>query len=120
VLVIVLGIHFAMRSLAAKSLGHAVKIAAEIYGSRLDLAAAFRKSTGFLHSIFSRRPAGWSSLTRKRLHRVRQKSDTFVQKLNDSFANPSGTNPGEPRQEPLPAHANAPELPEQAGSPKTD
>jgi hypothetical protein len=120
VLVIVLGIHFAMRSLAAKSLGHAVKIAAEIYGSRLDLAAAFRKSTGFLHSIFSRRPAGWSSRTRKRLHRVRQKSDTFVQKLNDSFANPSGTNPGEPRQEPLPAHANAPELPEQAGSPKTD
>jgi hypothetical protein len=107
VLAIVAGIHFLMRSLAAKSLGHAVKIAAELYGNRLDLTTAFKKSTGFLHSVFSKNPAGWSSFTRKRLHRVRQKSDTFVQKLNDSFANPSGSDPGEIRQEPLPVQSTA-------------
>ena len=102
VLAIVAVIHFLMRSLAAKSLGHAVRIAAELYGNRLDLTTAFRKSTGFLHSIFAKNPAGWSSFVRKRLHRVRQKSDTFVQKLNDSFANPSGSDPVESREAPLP------------------
>jgi hypothetical protein len=99
-----------MRSLAAKSLGHAVKIAAELYGSRLDLATAFKKSTGFLHSIFARNPAGWSSFVRKRLHRVRQKSDTFVQKLNDSFANPSGSDPNEILQAPHPVQTTAADL----------
>jgi hypothetical protein len=44
------------------------------------------------------------------LHRVRQKSDTFVQKLNDSFANPSGSDPNEILQAPLPGQTTAADL----------
>jgi hypothetical protein len=109
-----------MRSLAAKSLGHAVKIAAGLYGNRLDITAAFRKSTGLLHSIFSRNPAGWNSFMRKRLHRVRQKSDTFVQKLNDSFANPSGTETAISSDEPLSVQARTTAVPAQNEPSKTD
>ena len=87
---VVLVVHFLMRSLASRSLTGAFSRDADAFRSRLYLPAAFRKSTGLLHSIFSKNPAGWTTFTRKRLHRVRQSSDTFVQKLNDRFTNPSG------------------------------
>jgi hypothetical protein len=100
---VVLVIHFLMRSLAAKSLSGAVRRAAEAFGNRLDLQGAFRKSTGWLHSIFSKHPAGWTGFTRKRLHRVRQNSDIFVQKLNDRFTNPSGADMVELQKNPVTA-----------------
>lgn len=92
VVAVILIVHFLMRTLAAKSLAGAVRRAAEEFSDKLDLKAAFRKSTGFMHSIFMKNPAGWNGFTRKRLAKVRQRSDEFVQRLNDTFTNPSGAN----------------------------
>ncbi|MEN8213879.1 MAG: dynamin family protein [Pseudomonadota bacterium] len=87
---VLLGIHFLNRNLAAMSLMGAAHKAAATIGHRLDLASAFRKSTRFFNSIFLGRPVGWGPLTRRRLSRIRQNTDNYVQKLNDRFTNPSG------------------------------
>ena len=51
---------------------------------------AFVKSTGFFHSIFSSKPAGWGSRVAKKLDGIRHDIDLFVQSLNDRFTSPSG------------------------------
>ena len=88
--VVLLGVHFVSRKLAAMSLTGAVHKAAAAIHNRLDLVSAFRKSTGSLYSIFLGRAAGWGPLTRRRLSQIRQNTDSYVQKLNDKFTNPSG------------------------------
>lgn len=87
---VLLGVHFLSRNLAAMSLTGAVHKAAAAIDNRLDLVSAFRKSTGFIYSIFLGRAAGWGPLTRRRLSQIRQNTDNYVQKLNDRFTNPSG------------------------------
>lgn len=53
---------------------------------------ALKKNTRWWRSIFSKRPAGWSKGTEKDVLDVIEHSSEFVQKLNDQFTNPSGTN----------------------------
>ena len=115
--VVLLGAHFVSRNLAAMSLTGAVHKAAATIHHRLDLVSAFRKSTGFLYSIFLGRAAGWGPLTRRRLSKIRQNTDNYVQKLNDKFTNPSGQ--GQPAahqasqtaSEPAPQPVEEPSLP---------
>ena len=52
---------------------------------------ALRKNTGLLRSIFFLKPAGWNSTTRQSVIDVIEHSSEFVQKLNDQFTNPSGS-----------------------------
>ena len=88
--VIIAAIHYGIRSLAAKSVAHKLTAEAEAAGLRGNLAKAFGRNTRFWRSIFARSPAGWGGGARRRLHKVRQDSNIYIQTLNDRFTNPSG------------------------------
>jgi ribosome biogenesis GTPase A len=91
VLVIALiAIHFGIRRLAAKSLLGAVREESKRPGHRVDLVSAFHHNTRFWRTIFARSPAGWGGGARRRLHKVREEANTYIQTLNDRFTNPSG------------------------------
>ena len=89
--VVVLGVHFGMRRLAARSLSRWLRKQQERVNRRLDLAGAFRHSTRFWRSVFATSPAGWGHRTRKALAELIAQADEYIQKLNDRFTNPSGT-----------------------------
>ena len=78
-----------------------------------DLVRAFLRNTKPWRSIFARTPVGWGRLARKRLKRVLEDTDTYVQTLNDRFTNPSGEDmvsvQNEPVRAPKAAEPAAPE-----------
>ncbi|MCP3667157.1 MAG: dynamin family protein [Gammaproteobacteria bacterium] len=90
VILTLLGVHFGIRSLAARSLSGMVKRMAETLNIRGNLPLAFARNTRPWRSIFSRKPAGWGRGSQKRLTQVIQDADEYVQTLNDRFTNPSG------------------------------
>ncbi len=55
-----------------------------------NLVTAFEKNTRLLRSVFNTSPHGWNRRVARKLREVTENSGLFVQKLNDSFANPSG------------------------------
>jgi len=58
---------------------------------KVSVKRAFVKNTQFFHSIFRPQVIGWGYFSRNTLRKVKIKADTFVQKLNDKYAMPSGT-----------------------------
>jgi len=86
VALVVLSIHVVVRRMYANQLVKTLD--KDISG---DLKAAFKKSTGFFHSIFKKNPSGWGRRSRKVVDSIRTATDQFVQKLNDRFASPSGS-----------------------------
>jgi hypothetical protein len=54
------------------------------------IRSAFIFNTRPWHSIFRTSPAGWNNRNHKRLQRVIDEANRLVQKLNDSFTDPSG------------------------------
>ena len=86
-------IHFGVRHLTAKSLYGFAKRQGEKLGVRGNLATAFQHNTRFWQSIFARKPTGWTRRNRNRVQQVFEDADRYVQDLNDSFTNPSGTLP---------------------------
>ena len=54
------------------------------------LRGAFMRNTRPWVSLFRRLPLGWSTRTRKRLHRVIAEANEYVQILNNNFTDPSG------------------------------
>jgi hypothetical protein len=88
-----LAVHYGVRKLAAKSLVGAAERMGQKLGIRGSLAAAFRANTRPWRSIFSRQPAGWGRRSRRRIQRVLEDADRYVQDLNDRFTNPSGNVP---------------------------
>lgn len=89
-LLLLIIIHFGIRGLAGKSLARSLGKEAEAASLRGDLVTAFKRCTKPWRSIFSRVPSGWGRSTRKRLHRIIQETDSYVQSLNDRFTDPSG------------------------------
>ena len=71
-----------------------------------NLAAAFRKNTRFWRSLFHTSPYGWNRRVARRVRQVIDNSALFVQKLNDSFTNPSG-NAVKPMEAPQETAAHA-------------
>lgn len=98
VLIILSAVHFGIRALSARSLMSGLTREAEQANLRGDLPAAFRRSTQPWRSLFSKTPAGWGRGTRKRLHRIIENTDNYVQTLNDRFTNPSGEEPTQPEE----------------------
>ncbi|MET0024458.1 MAG: dynamin family protein [Sedimenticola sp.] len=88
--VLLLGTHFLVRTLAARSMSRYLRRLASKTAIRGDLAGAFRRNTRPWRSIFSNRPAGWGRGARKRLKQVLEDTNNYVQTLNDRFTNPSG------------------------------
>jgi hypothetical protein len=89
-LAVVLGLHFLIRSLAARSLLRQLKRQTDKLAIRGNLSNAFLRNTKPWRSIFSSIPAGWGRGARKRLAQVKEDADNYVQTLNDRFTNPSG------------------------------
>jgi GTPase SAR1 family protein len=89
--VALLGIHFGVRTLSARSLLGSIRKQAAKAGLKGDAASAFQRSTKPWRSILRKHPAGWGRKSRRQLREVLQATDTYIQTLNDQFTNPSGT-----------------------------
>jgi hypothetical protein len=96
--VVVFGLHYLIRGLAARSVKPSVRRQAEKLDARGNLVQAFQRNTRPWRSIFSTNPVGWGRGARKRLKSVLQDADTFVQTLNDRFTNPAGEQPSPPEK----------------------
>ena len=83
-------LHFSVRRLAARSLHGWVRKRAAALGDRGDLVRAFICNTKPWHSIFRKKPVGWSQRNRRKLQGVIEDTDRYVQALNDRFTNPGG------------------------------
>jgi hypothetical protein len=83
-------LHYRIRRFAAKGIARWLAEQSDDPLLSQGLRGAFAKSTGIWRSLFSTRPSGWRTGARKRLHRIAGEADRFVQRLNDTYANPSG------------------------------
>jgi len=83
-------IHFGIRNLAALSLRGSLRREAASLGIRGDLMAAFQRNTRAWRTMLAPNPAGWTSSARRRLAKIRDDANSYVQTLNDRFTNPSG------------------------------
>jgi hypothetical protein len=88
---LLLGVHFGVRKLAARSLLGSIRKQAAKAGLKGDPAGAFMRSTSPWRSILRKHPAGWGRKSRRQLRDVLQSTDTYIQTLNDQFTNPSGS-----------------------------
>ncbi|MFT4729524.1 MAG: hypothetical protein ACI9UN_004042 [Granulosicoccus sp.] len=86
VLAVLIGaVHFLVRKLVAQYM------TSKINGTDdQPYAKAFRFNTRFYRSVFSRKPVGWNSRSRKSIDEVLEHASDFVESLNDQFTNPSG------------------------------
>ena len=82
--------HFAIRKLAARSLAGWLRKRTAAEELRGDLPLAFSRSTKPWRSLFARSPAGWSGSARRRVRGIQERTDNYIQALNDRFTNPSG------------------------------
>ncbi|MCP4075961.1 MAG: dynamin family protein [Gammaproteobacteria bacterium] len=84
--IVIFGIHVFSRKLWA------TRISRQLPRSDMpgNLVTAFEKNTQIWRSVFNTSPHGWNRRVARKLRRVTENSGLFVQKLNDSFANPSG------------------------------
>ncbi|MCF6283109.1 MAG: dynamin family protein [Candidatus Polarisedimenticolaceae bacterium] len=89
-MIILSGIHFAVRSVTRRWKSRKLGQQSPRSALRIDLPAAFNRSTRPIRSIFFTNPAGWGRRTKKLLANVIQDTETYVQALNDGFTNPSG------------------------------
>lgn len=83
-------IHFKVRRFCAnRIINRLIKLNAEGL-MRGNLALAFQKNTKPWRSIFYKNPAGWGMRSRKVIASTLDNTALFIQRLNDTFTNPSG------------------------------
>jgi hypothetical protein len=87
---VLLYLHFKIRKLAARKVTAIIKADFAPGVERERLCQAFHYNTRGWHSVFATNPVGWGKYTRKRLHRVIADANDYIQKLNDTFTDPSG------------------------------
>jgi hypothetical protein len=83
-------LHFKIRKLAARRIFRLIKKDFAPGTECERLCNAFHYNTRGWHSIFVTNPVGWGKFTRKRLQRVIAEANDYIQKLNDTFTDPSG------------------------------
>jgi GTPase Era involved in 16S rRNA processing len=90
IIFVVFGIFYGIHLFSRKF--WAARIASKLPRSEMpgNLVTAFEKDTSIWRSIFHTSPAGWSRRAARKIRAVTENSGLFVQRLNDSFANPSG------------------------------
>jgi hypothetical protein len=83
-------IHFSVRRWLSNSI--ASKLLKEIKDSEShpNYAKTFRKNCTWYRSIFHRQPVGWNKRTQRRLAKILDNTNEYIQKLNDMYTNPSG------------------------------
>ncbi len=103
-------VHFSIRRWAAKKVSAKLLTEVKDPGLHPNYQRAFRKSSRWWRSLFWPHPAGWSKRTADRLEKVLDDSNAYIQKLNDEYTNPSGTETVDP----------AVDRPAPEASPRTD
>jgi hypothetical protein len=91
ILVIFIGyVHFNVRRWTAKALIR--KMVDEIKDAELHpfYRRTFKKNSRWYHSILNRQPSGWSKRTHRRLSKVLEDTNAYIQNLNDMYTNPAG------------------------------
>jgi hypothetical protein len=83
-------LHFKIRKLAARRVTRLIETDFAPGLECARLCNAFHYNTRGWHSIFGVDPVGWGKSVRKRLHRVVAEANDYIQKLNDTFTDPSG------------------------------
>jgi len=84
-------LHLWLRSLAAKTVARTLKKKLDAEPKREAVLRGFDSNRkGWLRTLITKRPKGWSRRTRRQLNDVLKQANEFVQRLNDRFARPSG------------------------------
>ncbi len=82
--------HFGMRKHAAKGVVQRIERETDSDMVRRSLIQAFLKNTRPRHSLFRPEPVGWGRRTRRRIQKIIDSADNYVQVLNDKYTKPSG------------------------------
>ena len=86
-------LHFFLRRVVANSVARTIRRDESLGDAREWVAQAFEKNTSAWRSFLLTNPTGWGALSRRRIGRILNDTDRYVQTLNNRFANPSGTEP---------------------------
>ena len=90
-LVAVFYLYHVLRRLAGRTVLRGLRRDASLGDDQEALSHAFASNVkGWWHSLLSNKPRGWSWRTRRQLEALLAEADSFVQKLNDRYASPSG------------------------------
>jgi hypothetical protein len=93
-------VHFSIRRLTADYVSR--KLLADIKDPDLqaNYTRAFKKNSRWYRSLLKRKPTGWGRRTQRRLAKVLEDTNTYIQKLNDMYTNPSGNESDHPEPRP--------------------
>jgi len=96
-------VHFSIRRLTADYVSR--KLLADVQDPDLqaNYNRAFKKNSRWYRSLLKRKPTGWGRRAQRRLAKVLEDTNTYIQKLNDMYTNPSGNQDGQPEARPLAA-----------------
>ena len=86
-------LHYFLRRVAANSVARTIRRDETLGDAREWVAQAFEKNTSVWRSFVLTNPTGWGALSRRRIDKILNDTDRYVQTLNNRFANPSGTTP---------------------------
>ena len=93
-------VHFWIRRVTANYVSR--KLLAEVKDPdlRANYTRTFKKNSRWYRSLLKRSPAGWGRRTQRRLAKVLEDTNTYIQKLNDMYTNPSGSESDHPETGP--------------------
>ena len=115
-LVLLIGyVHFWIRRVTANYVSRRVLADIKDPDLRMNYARAFKKNARWYRILLRRKPAGWGRRTRRRLAKILEDTNTYIQKLKDMYTNPSGGESGHPQAGPLAAEQM--QTPETSSSP---
>jgi len=83
-------IHFSSRSYAISRQIKKLMKSDNSEEYKASLKRAFEKNTLFFRSIFRPHVIGWNYFSKRAIKIVKNQADSFIQKLNDQYAKPSG------------------------------
>jgi hypothetical protein len=87
--------HFAIRNIAAKQIiARTQREARTLPDSEFlgGVIKAFGRNTRWWRSVFRKQPVGWGHRAQRLIKEVLTEANYYVQELNNTFTNPSGTN----------------------------
>jgi hypothetical protein len=100
-LVLIFGyVHSYIRRFTAGYVSRKLLAQVEDPDMRANYARAFKKNSRWYRSLLNRKPAGWGRRTKRRLAKVLEDTNTYIQKLNDMYTNPSGGQSEHPETRP--------------------
>ena len=94
-------VHLSIRRVTANYVSRNLLAEVKDPDLRANYTRAFKKNSRWYRSLLKRKPAGWGRRTQRRLTKVLEDTNTYIQKLNDMYTNPSGNESGHPETGPL-------------------